>query len=82
MQPTRLFHKDFPFGELFTSKKEHDEALKEGWVDAHHKVFEETELPDLPEYACMVPGCDYGADGSGTKRGLMTHTRMKHPEED
>ena len=80
MERTRLFHKDFPRGEVFTSKKEHDEALKQGWVDAEHKIYDEVELPDMPEFACPVEDCDYGADGKGTARGLSMHTRRSHPE--
>lgn len=45
---TRLFNRDFPKGQLFYDTDEVDRALKEGWVDAEHKVEDIIAKP-VPE---------------------------------
>lgn len=44
----RLYHRDFPKGQIFTEKEKLDEAQASGWVDAPWKINEIPEQMKQP----------------------------------
>jgi len=79
---TRLFSKEFPKGKLFLTQEEVDQAEKEGWVDAAHKVNEEpkildnfiTEMPPAPNVKSVGKLCECGCGTPVKNRFVQGHS--------